>query len=362
MAATQHDVARQGGVSRATVACVFNPNSRVRLRAETRQRVRAAAEQVGYRPNRIAQAMRTRSTRTIGLLMSNLRTAIANVKAEQIENALSARDYQVVIGFTHGENDRVLECARHMLDRRVDGLIVTGLVHLSAALVKALGREAADADVPWLLSDCRPAHAGTVAAHVDRVGGMRQVGEHLRAAGCRDILFVGETPSPHNDKWRGLSNGLRSVKARSAAARLRWGPLDAPGWRERATSRRVPTQHLALAQLAELAYAKGCEVAQWRERPDAVALSNDLFAMRFMQGLQSAGLRVPEDLVVTGFDDDEEARWCRPALTTVRQPREELAQATVDTLLGLIGHPSPAAPRAITVPCRLIVRASSPCP
>ncbi|MGW8379439.1 LacI family DNA-binding transcriptional regulator [Streptomyces sp. ODS28] len=327
---TLRDVAQVSGCSVSTVSRVLAGSRPVG--EETARAVREAAERLGYRPNRVARALRSRATGTVGLVVPQITNPFFPFLMRAVERALHAEGRAVLLADC--DEDTGVEASRldALLERQVDGLVV---IPVDEERSRAAVTEAADA-VPLVLLDrgCGPGVADSVA--VDNAAGMALVLEHLRRAGRSRVCFAGADS--------GSAAAERHAAYVAGAARL---DPEGPGRTE----------------LGDFSVEWGRTAAErlWPRRPDAVVCANDLIAVGVVQRLRQLGVRVPEEVAVTGFDDVAVAGIVEPALTTVRQPVAELAAEAARLLArrpdtGEHGH---TPQRTVRLAPRLIVRESS---
>lgn len=357
MAVSIKDIAREIGVSETTVSMALRDHPRISV--ERRRQIKDLAKRLNYRPNAVARAMRMQKSQSIGLLIVNLRTHISNLKAEAIEACMVAANYQVLVGFTQNEYRRTAEYVQNMIAHQVDGLLIMvggGPAEYWPPLADILR----NAPIPCVLVDFA-FRTGFPEVCVDRAAGMEKVAAHLIRLGHRSIACV-RTESVKSEKWAGLMRGV----AAEPSVRLRWASLRKPGWHEEGQAANPDRTDEGLVKfdplaIEELVARKAGDVAAWPDRPTAVVMFSDTLAMAFINGLHRAGLRVPQDISVTGFDDADEARFFDPALTTVHQPREEVGQKAADMLLRLMRQKRNVngdAERILLVP-ELVVRNST---
>ncbi len=323
--ASMKDVAREAGVSVATVSHVLRGTKRVS--AELTERVRAAALALGYVPNLQASALRTGRTQTLGVLLPDL----ANPFFVALLHALApaARAAGKVLMVYDAENDAELERAglERMAAGHVDGVIWVPVdmaaPHVSRGPATSLPLVTIDRPVP-----------DTDAVVADHVAGGRLVARHLQELGHTRIgLLSGPAELPSS---RGRRRGLLEQLAATP-----------PVW-EAATGFTHQLSPEALAQLE-------------RRDVSAVVCANDMVALGAVRQLGRLGLRVPHDVSVIGFDDVALAQLVDPPLTTVRQPLAALGAAAVRLLLERIGDPQRAT-RGVVMPVELVVRGSSAAP
>lgn len=326
---TVREVAAAAGVSVGTVSHVVS--GRRRVAEATRARVEAAIEALGYRPNRLARSLQARRTHTLAMVIPDVGNPFFGELARAVEREARSADYCVVFG--NSENDPDLE-ARYVdefIERRVDGLIV--VVAGAAAWVRRL-----PADLPVVALDRYPARWPLDAVLVDNREGIEAAVAHLTELGHRRLGFVGGDArlTTGRERARGFTEAL-------ARRHLR------PAWSSRGvfsleSGRRQTEELLALPRA---------------ERPTAVVVANDLLALGTLLACRAAGISVPEELSVVGFDDIPFAAIAHPALTTIRQPIDELGTNATRLLLGRIAGWTSGPPRRLTVRPSLVVRAST---
>lgn len=326
---TLRDVAHLAGCSIATVSRVLVGNRPVGM--ETARRVRAAADSLGYRPNHVARALRSRSTGTIGLVLPQITNPFYPTLVRELTRALHVHDRAVILADC--DDDPMTEAARidALLARQVDALLV---VPVDEKLSVAAVTDAA-ARVPLVLLDrgCGPGVADSVV--VDNAAGIQLVLDHLAATGRRRPCFVG------------AAGTASAAVERRAAYESGAGALDpqAPG--------RV--------ELGEFSVEWGrAAVDRVRaHRPDAIVCANDLIAIGVLQRLRQLGVDVPGEIAVTGFDDIPMASLTDPGVTTVRQPVAELAAEAARLLDRRLAGEKAGPSRTVRLGPELFVRGSS---
>ena len=326
---TSHDVARLAGVSRAAVSRVFTPGAPVSKKMS--EKVRRAAQQLGYRPNALARSLNTGRTRMIGLLVAYLDNTFYAEALEQLSIALQAQGHHVLLFMatpTVTDTDRVV---REILDQQVDGIILAS-VSMSSSLTEECERHG----IPVVHFNRELDRSSLNAVIADNYSGGRAVAAHLVAAGHKRIGYLAgyEGASTQIERERGFRDGLEEQGVELAA---------------RATTDFIRSQ----AQEATRRMFGG------PDRPDAVFVCNDHMAFAAMGVLRlELGLRIPEDVAVVGFDDIPMAAWPEYDLTTVRQPMSRLVSRTVEILLARIADPTLPAKRFV-VSTRLIERGTT---
>lgn len=309
---TLADVAALSGFSKTAVSLILNDRPGSRLSPEAFQRVRAAAEQLGYKPNPAAQSLRLGKTRTIGFISDEV--TITRYASGMIRGVLAAArqlDHTVLIAEVAGRMDDIGTAMSSMLDRRVDGIVV-GL--MGARLIDVPQPKPA---VPIVIVNGRTTD-DLPSVLPDEYAAGRAVAEALTHAGHRRIGIIGDLPHVIADPRQSVTIGLRFSGIDDA---LREAGID--------------PERVSLAGWShEVGYSEARNMMG--RHPDLTALlaGNDNVAFGIYQALSDLRLRVPEDVSVISFDDEELASYLRPGLTTARLPYEEMARHGVEMLLG----------------------------
>lgn len=302
-AATIRDVAERAEVSVASVSRVLNGAGPVT--EATRKRVFEAAQALQYVPHSGARSLSTSKTQTIGVILPDLYGEFFSELIRGMDLAARAVGYHLIVSSSHDDAEEASAAIRSMRGR-VDGLIVLS-PHLDAANLAAglAGR------TPILLMN-GGADAGRPSIIVDNHGGAVLAVEHLVATGRRRIAHIA-----------GPAGNLE------AEARL-------AGYLQAMAQAGLPTSVVEGAFTQSSGHAAGHELARRDLRPDAVFAGNDNMAVGAMLALQDAGLRVPEDIAIIGFDDVPIAGLVRPALTTLRIHIAEIGRGALERLVRLI--------------------------
>src|SRR3954470_9554232 len=317
------DVARLAGVSQQTVSRVLNDSPHVR--PDTRERVLEAIRKLEYRPNRLARALVTGRSRTLGVLSFD--TALYGPASTlfAIERSAHEAGYFVSIASLRSlDAGSVRAAVERLREQGVDGVLVIAPQESAARGLLQL-----PADVPVVATEAGPSGAVPLVS-VDQVAGARLATEHLLALGHRTVWHVAGPPD-----WLEAQDRVRGWRAALEAAGPR-APPPLPGdWSARSG--------YALGQLLGPA--------------TAVFVGNDQMALGVLRALHELGRRIPEDISVVGFDDIPEAAYFTPPLTTVRQRFDEIGRRSLALLLEQIedGARRPGE----TVAPELVVRASS---
>lgn len=311
--ATLADVAALAGLSKTAVSLILNERPGSRLSADAVEKVRAAAAQLDYRPNPAARSLRMGKTRTIGFLSDEVTiTRFASAMIRGVLDTADQHEHTVLISETGREEARTASALEAMLDRRADGIII-GLMG-----AKQIDVPPVSAEVPVVLLNASSA-TGESSVLPDEDASGYAIGRVLLDAGHRRIVIIGDWPEAMVDPRA------------SATVALRFAGLDR-AFREAGVEpvSRVPL----LPWEPALAYQAAMRMLDdGIEFTGAICL-NDRIAFGLYQALQERGLRIPEDVSVASFDDDEIAAYLRPGLTTARIPYEQMGREAVDILLG----------------------------
>ncbi len=331
-AARIKDVARLAKVSTATVSRALAYPERVSPQA--RARVSEAIAKIGYVPNPAARSLRSQKTRMVLVVLPNLDNIFFSRILRGIEEALFEAGYGMIIGDLDGAREKEARFAAFASAGQVDGaLLLNG--HLFGQSRDGKG-PAMKTTVP-LVALCEAIPGADIPQiEVDNRAAARRMTQYLASLGHRRIAYVcGPADNVlERERFRGYRDGLREEGIASDP------DLVLPG-----------------DYSLEAGAAAGRIVAGLPARPTAVFCSNDEMAMGLMRSLISAGVRVPQDVSVAGFDDIEFAAMAQPPLTTVRQPRRELGRAGAHVLIDLLqGRP---APRRVRLKTELVVRGST---
>ncbi|MFJ6570443.1 LacI family DNA-binding transcriptional regulator [Streptomyces sp. NPDC091292] len=323
---TSRDVARAAGVSQAAVSLVLGDKWRGRVAEATAQRVRTAARDLGYRPNLAARNLRLGRTRTALLVVP----ALTNEFFARVYTGASRVAAEHGLGVVLYPSPEGVGPARDPFDSAraaLDGVIASSMA--SDALATIHGDE-----LPLVMLDSDPAGSpGAAVVNLDIADGMRQVTEHLLTLGHRNLLHLASAvPSwTFDERARALTDTTRGtgVSVRKVAA---------------------PLTVEAARMATETALTSG------GPRPTALVTDDDMLAAGACKAARRLGLRVPEDLSVTGFDDLTLASAVEPELTTVRLPAENFGEHGMRALLSVLDGQRPP---PVALPVTLVVRGST---
>jgi DNA-binding LacI/PurR family transcriptional regulator len=332
---TMRDIAELAGTSQSTVSRVLNDTpTRVPIAAETRERVSAAARQLGYRPNPLARGLRGAPTMLIGAIVRDITDPFFAGAIEALSTEARGRGYNVVLGHAHGSADEALELAAVLETRHCDAIVLLGDMQDQPHLLADLRNSLVPVVALWQGSS--PLEVPTV--DVDNAAGIVAGLEHLVDLGHRRIAFISGRP-------------LGDIRERQAAFEAfmseRLGGVPA-GYVQQVPNSPVGGED-ALAVLLDLP-----------EPPTAIMTSTDTLAVGVLHAAYAGGRRVPADLSVVGFDDIQLAGHTVPALTTLRMPTRDIVARGVQLAIDLARDADASRePRVEVVAAELIVREST---
>lgn len=330
---TRADVARRAHVSGATVSYVINNGPRPVGKA-TRARVLRAIRQLDYGPSEVARSLRLQRTRTIGLILPDTANPFYAALAKGVEDTGFGLGYSVLL--CHSNYDATRECAyaEVLIAKQVDGVVYIQATPDATTVRRLLQRGiptvAVDREIPGVEIDCVVA---------DNYGGSRAATEHLLQLGHRRIGCIARASA--------LSNTSERIRGYQTA--MRQAGLEANPDLLVSTGHGYEDGRTAMGQLLRTG-----------SRPTAVVAYPDILAIGAIRAVLDAGLRVPEDISVVGFDDIPPSAFLHPALTTVAMPKWEMGQRATDVLMarihgGTVGQPA----HRMILPTTLIVREST---
>ena len=307
-APTLKDVARHAGVSTATVSRSLNQPDRVV--EETRNRVLLAIDELSYSPNFGARALAARRTDTFGAVIPTMENAIFARGIQAFQEELDKSDITLLVASSSYRPDLEEKQIRALAARGAEALLLIGHQR-SPSVYEMLDRRRIPFVVTWAHDPSQP-HPSI---GFDNKAAMRNLAGRVIELGHRALGFI-SAPCAMNDRARGRHLGL--------AAALEAGGIDPIGLRTVETPYSIENGASAFVTLMRS-----------NPRPTAVLCGNDVLAAGAIAGARSLGLRVPEDVSITGFDDIEIARIVTPPLTTVRVPHQEMGRQAARMLLQL---------------------------
>lgn len=332
---TMYDVAKLAGVSQPTVSRVLNQNdTTVQISEETRARVMAAVEELGYRPNVLARSLRTQRTQTIALLIADISNGFYHTITRAVQDVAHLNGYEVLIS----NSDHIYDNEKHFCEvvsrRPVDGMIMVP-IHLT------------EEDLDGYFGNTHTPIA--------------ILGSHIRYSGGDNVYMDDEQATYEGVRWMIAERHYESFGFIGVADDLPPGPRRLHGF-NRALSEFGLHLDPRLMFRGDFTTESGAECVRQLIHggilPHALFVLNDLMAIGAILALQEAGLRVPEDIAVMGFDDIPEAKIVRPMLTTIAQDPRDIGLKLANALFTRINDPD-APLRVLESPWKLVIRDSA---
>lgn len=333
MPITLHEIAKAAGVSVSTVSRALNESDHP-VNEETRQQIQLLAKQLGYRPNLVARGLKMDRTFAVGIIVDNIATAFSPIITRGIQDYLKALNYFSVIINADWDPEAETEAIHQLISRSIDGVIfVESWLRGSNPILDL-------ANKPYVFVHRLFSGAAGNSVLVDERYGARLAVEHLAHLGHRRIGYI-NGPRHGLHGWDASTDRLAAYQDTLRELGVTYDPalVEEGNW-EVQSGYSAAKKFLALPQ-----------------RPTAIFAANDLMALGAIYAIQDAGLRVPEDIALVGYDDREIASIARPAITTVSLPCYEMGQASAQLLLSRLENQVDVA-EPIRVRGKLIIRES----
>ena len=324
------DVARLAGVSAATASRAINYPEKVS--ATLRQKVAAAITQLDYVPDGAARALATRRSRTIGAVMPTLDFAIFAAGVVSLQNRLHAAGYTLLLANAEYDLAKEAQEVRTLIERGVDGLVLVGALR-APEVYGLLHRRG----VPFVNTYIYSPGDDHPCIGVDQYGAAYRVVEYVLELGHRDVAII-TSPHQDNDRIKARQDGFLAALHAGGVRPADHHVVEAPDV--------VADSRTAMRALM----APGAAVT-------AVICATDTLAIGALAEARALGLRVPEDISITGFDDLDLTMHVEPPLTTVHVPAAELGERAAEYLLNRINHRS--VPDRVELSAELVVRGST---
>ncbi|ARB83224.1 MULTISPECIES: ribose operon transcriptional repressor RbsR [Yersinia] len=328
--ATMKDVARLAGVSTSTVSHVINKNRFVS--DPIRDKVLAVIKQLNYAPSALARSLKLNQTRTIGMLVTASSNPFYAEVVRGVERSCYERGYSLILCNTEGDIDRMSRSIETLMQKRVDGLLLmcTENHRPSQDILRCYP------SLPIIMMDWAPFEGVNDVIQDNSLLGGEMATSYLIARGYTRIACIAGPQDKTPAKER--LEGYRQAMDRAG--------LPIPSGYEVASDFEFGGGLVAMKQLLALP-----------EPPEAVFTSNDAMAVGVYQALHQAGLSIPQDMAVIGYDDIEIAQYMTPPLTTIHQPKDSLGELAIDTLIHRLNNPE-AEPQVLILTPELIERGS----
>jgi DNA-binding LacI/PurR family transcriptional regulator len=325
------EVARHAGVSITTVSHALSGNRRVA--DTTRARIDESIRELGYRPNAFARSLRTERSHMVALIIPDITNPYYPTLARGMQDALHSGGYQTFVGSTDGGREQERSFLHDSLQRRVDGIAFASFATTARMLTPVL-----QADIPVVSIGTTIRHRTVDCVRTDDIAGSRDATDHLIAKGYTPIGMLGGPPgmSPSDHRLEGHRAALQSAGI---------------GYDPRLTAIGDFTRAGGASAMGKLLVR--------RTTPRAVFCANDLMAIGAMDAIRDAGLHIPDDVALVGYDDIEAASLVTPDLTTVVNPAYEMGRECGRLLLERMTGQRDGARVEVVVPHRLVPRTSA---
>lgn len=340
--ATLSDIAASIGVAPMTVSRVVNGSGYVS--SSTREKVMQAVAELNYRPNGVARNLKRQKTDTVGLVLGDLSNPYSTEIASSVRESLTARGFNLFICISEHSAKEDISAFDALVDHNVDGLIV-------ATRSNTEGDERlagfADRGIPVVVVGRDFHHPQVDSISADNLSGGFEVTQHLIDLGHERIGFIGATFSNRNN--------LKRLQGYLAALTEHGLPVD-----ERLiTGQKETISDAPGYSTAKIGYEGMKRLLSLPNRPTAVFARNDFTALGAMTAIKEAGLSIPQDIAIVGFDDTPMALHTVPPLTTVRQPMRLQGQLAAELLLKRIAREEQENTEQRVLACELIIRQST---
>lgn len=312
MPVTVKDIARKAGVSHSTVSRALHGHPLIS--EETRQRIQEIALELGYRPSAAARTLKTKRSHVLGVVLSNIDDPFFSEILQGIEEVTQKGNYSLFIAAAHRDSGREREIVQTMVEHRVDGVIIC-----STSFSEEQSHQFLQNGVPIVAVNNQAVEDFRYSIYHDDIDGSRQITRHLIELEHRKIAYVGNSASG------------RSTLDRLTGFRLE---MDSAGLA-------IPANYIY--EVPGGATEDGLSAAGYflalPDRPTALVCYNDMMAIGALKGLQQAGVNVPDEMSITGFDNIVFSAYTNPPLTTLDQPKRFIGAEAARLLLELLDTP-----------------------
>lgn len=330
---TIYDLAERLNMSIATVSRALNDHPAVNKK--TKRKVCELAESMGYRKNNFASGLRKQKTNTIGLIVHELNSQFIVSVLSGIEKVAADAQYNIIIGHSFESTEKEMANAKNLFHKRVDGLIVSlaydtnSLSHYDPFIKRG---------IPIVFFDRVKKEAPGIKVVIDNQQAGYDATVHLIQRGCRKIMHItgNLTQNVYADRLAGFEKALAEYEL----------PYE--------------VDQLSITDLSECAGIKAAStIAEMKTRPDGLFIANDLCAAVCMKNLKDAGIKIPEDIAIVGFNNDTISRIVDPKLTTINYAGRAMGEVAANNLLSQLNGSSDQANYTVVLASELLIRGSS---
>ena len=331
MNATIYDVAREAGVSMATVSRVVNGNPNVK--PSTRKKVLEAIERLGYRPNAVARGLASKKTTTVGVIIPDIASIFFAELARGIEDIATMYNYNIILSNSDQNKEKEIRLLNTLLGKQVDGIVFMG-----GKIDEEHLREFHNSPVPIVLAATIDENRETPSVNIDYEAASFDAVHSLIENGHRNIAMVtGPLEDPVNGQFKFA--GYRKAMEQAGLH-----------------------IHDGYVSVGDYSYDSGLDAASdflaLTEKPTAIFVGTDEMALGVVHGIQDAGFSVPDDMEVIGFDNTRLATMVRPTLTTVVQPMYDIGAVSM-RLLTKFMNKEEVEEKTVILPHRIEYRGST---
>lgn len=330
---TIYDIAKALDISPATVSRGLKDHPGIKK--DTKKRIVEAARQMGYQHNNFARNLRVKRTNTIGVIIPRLNSYFMSTVIAGMEKVANDQEYMLIISQSQESVKKEIASVNTMFNSRVDGILVSlafdteNVDHFNAMLKK---------EIPIIFFDRVAEHTKCTSIVIDNLKAGYDATAHLLDRGCKRIVHIGGTPARnvYADRLKGYQQAL---------------------------SEKGMTYDPSLTIINNLSEQSGTEAAQqilkMNPLPDGIFAANDTVAVECIRELKDAGIRVPDQVAVVGFNNDPISRVIEPNLTTIHYPGHEMGEIAATTLINNLKHLPSGNLNTLVLRHNLIVRNSS---
>lgn len=313
MSVTIKDIAKEAGVSHSTVSRALRGSSLIS--EETTKHIREAALKLGYLPSAAARSLKTNRSQALGVIVSNIDDPYFSEILQGIEEVAQGNNYSLFMAASQRDPEREGAIIQSMRQHRVDGVIIC-----STTFSDEQSRHFSKFDIPIVVVNNQAAEDYRYSIYHDDVDGSRQLTRHLINQGHRKIAYLGNSRSGRTtlDRLAGFRLEMESNGLPVSANFIHEIPGSEP-----------ENGNLAVDHFLGLP-----------DRPTALVCFNDMMAIGILKSLQKRGIRVPEEISITGFDNIVFSNYTNPPLTTFDQPKRFIGQKAAELILSLLASTS----------------------
>ncbi|HBE78374.1 MAG TPA: LacI family transcriptional regulator [Firmicutes bacterium] len=327
---TIYDVAKQLGVSTATVSRVINGTGRVS--EETRDKVKAIIAELGYQPNQIARTLTTKKSKLIGLIIADITNPFYPALARGVQDVCHSAGYDLLLCNTDEKASQVHRYVFNLCQKQVDGIILQVFAPKDLETIEVIKSAGIEVVIISYIND-----TSLTAIYSNEMEGAYQATRHLIDIGHQRVAFLNgpKKSSISVNRLKGYKKALNEVGIKVDEQYILYADFNQAGGE----------------QMAQ-------DILKINPPPTAIFAANDLIALGVVQYFEKCNIRIPNDIALVGFDDIELAHLIRPKLTTIANPKYELGQTAAQQLISRIQDPT--MPNShIVLDTRLVLRDSS---